>query len=326
MRSITYIFFLLLGSFSLLVPTLAQGKDLVARVGKQGITRGQLNLEADWIRQQSYHARDDKASVHKRNQQALTRLIERRLLFVAASLGGKVNCTSSDIQKRITELVNKAGGADILAGRLQPYNLSLADYRLAVCQQIVGDKLLTSLKDQGEPDELEIASYFKDNPNRFVQPQAAKIKLIYKPVIPGSIEADRSDLIEAEMKQAGRRWQSGKITDPAALAAELGAKYSDLGVVHEGAPIPAMNDAVFGHTTVGVLPVVRNKYGFYLIKVSQRVQSHRLGFAEARDMIRKQLRKKKIEEAKRNLLLRMRKVAPAVILDKSLVLEEGASH
>lgn len=79
-----------------------------------------------------------------------------------------------------------------------------------------------------------------------------------------------------------------------------GATGGNLGQIQRGHMVPEFDQAIFGTTTVGILPrLVKTRYGFHIVAVDQRIQGQQLPFEIVRDEIGETLRQRSAERAMR---------------------------
>jgi hypothetical protein len=107
---------------------------------------------------------DDATQITQIKNQVLTDLINNELLNQAVKASG-VTATADEVEKQIQALVAQVGGADKFAGELVKANLTEAQLRTNISNQLAAQKYLLTKIDisKATASDEEITKFYNDN-------------------------------------------------------------------------------------------------------------------------------------------------------------------
>ncbi|MGH8117735.1 MAG: peptidylprolyl isomerase [Rhodanobacteraceae bacterium] len=149
-----------------------------------------------------------------------------------------------------------------------------------------------------EPSEEECRRWYDANLQRYRSGDLVHVRHILFQVTPRvSVPALRS-FAEVMLKEI--RADPGLFDERAKKNSNCpsGANGGNLGQMQRGQTVAEFDKAIFGTTTIGVLPaLVKTRYGFHIVSVDRRIEGEQLPYEAVHDKIADQLREKTEERA-----------------------------
>jgi len=230
----------------------------------------------------------DKAAFQR---QTLSRLINHQVLAEAAKQKS-VTVTDGDVDKRIAEFEQQAGGAQQLEQQAAQNGIAKQDLRSFVRDIVLNDALGDKLTADVQVPQAQLQAAYQQNAAQNDQVHAAHILVADK--------ATADDILSQVQ------------ADPSTFAA-LAAKYStdtsnkdkggDLGFAGRGAFVKEFEDAVFA-AKPGDFFVVKTQFGYHVVHVIERRTTT---LAQALPDLRRQILQKEREQATADLLSKVAK-------------------
>jgi len=217
-------------------------------------------------------------------EQALTNIVNRTLLREAADKEG-MTVTEAQEQGRISEI--KANFADEAAfnTQLETSGLTMDSFkkeiRYSIKIEALIDKMTNGLPKATEADAKE---FYDSNPDRFMTPERIKASHVLIKVAP-----EDNDLVKAEKRKKiediHRRLAGGE--DFAKVASEnsecpSSASGGDLGFFSRGQMVKQFEDAAFALKTGQLSGIVETRFGFHVIKVTEKEDAKTTSFEDVK--------------------------------------------
>jgi peptidyl-prolyl cis-trans isomerase C len=234
-------------------------------------------------------APNDAAALRVR---ALDTLIDRELLF-QASQKQQMAVDPAEIEKRLAALRNRYPDNKAFAAALAKVNLTPEKMRQRIEQALAIQQLIKAEIDpQLVIPEEETRAFYEAHKTNFDVPEQVQARHILVKVAQDANEAD---------KQKARQ-RIAEIQDKIAAGedfAELAKTYSDgpsavkggdLGYFRRGKMVPSFDEAAFGLDAGEVSGLVETRFGYHLIKVTDRRAAGVIPFHEARPGIEAHLK------------------------------------
>ena len=280
-----------------------EARNVVARVNGKPIYEDRLDFQVDTaLRKYRRHGlrKEDPDLVKRLETKALDGMIADELIY-QQSQALTIEDIDEKIEQRLKALEGKYGNAQRMQRHLSSGSLTTQDLRKSVRARIYVDEYLKQ-QDISEPEIPEelIREMYERNPSSYSRAETIKVSHVL-------IAADEN--AGAEEKE-GARQTAGQvrreILDGKDFAA-MARKHSDcnsasggggLGYIKRGY-MPAEFDGVaFALDTNAVSDVVETKFGYHIIKVSDKKAGGVTPYEEARDLMKKLLQQ---EEAQKRL-------------------------
>jgi len=274
----------------------------------------ELKVHLDRSTQQGRPVSDEQMPALKKT--VLEGLIEREVLYQESQKAGikipeqKVNDQMAGIRKRFPDEAE--------------FKKALASMGLTeeeVRTQIQRGLAIRGLIDQKVADKIvvtdeETKAYYDANPQLFKQPEEVKASHILIKVEPTADDAAKA---AARKKIEDIR---KKLTDGGDFA-ELAKEYSegpsgpqggDLGFFRRGQMVKPFEDTAFSMKTNEVSAPVETRFGYHLIKVTDKRPEQTLAYADVKDKIAARLKAEKIQKAANLYVENLKKDAKIEIL------------
>jgi peptidyl-prolyl cis-trans isomerase C len=282
----------------------------VARVNGMPITELQLEQAIDvYVPPGTFHS----GAGQKRDQYrkpALDLLIERELLYQEAKAKG-VKVTSKDVDRALAEVKKKYKDKNAFDAALRYSGLSLDEYKAILKRNEYIEKLQRlEVDDQAKYSDEALEAYYDANKDKFLKPEAFKIRHILLKVPPTAGDAEKREIREKADSLLKKINEGEDFGDLAYKNSQddYRVKGGDLGWVHKGRLDPAVEEAAF-KLNVGESTIVETMYGYHMVKLEGKKPAEQLSFSDVKDSLRKDLESKKQKELKEALMARLKEKA-----------------
>jgi parvulin-like peptidyl-prolyl isomerase len=202
------------------------------------------------------------------------------VLGEAESLGVKVS--DKEVHKRFEEIRNQQfPKAAEFEKFLSKSGQTVSDLLLRVKLNLLSQKVQQKIaKKKANITQAEIARYYKENPQRFGQPEKRNLKIILTKT-------------EEAAKKAKKEIESGKSWAAVAKSTSIDPGTKDKGGVLagvvKGQVEKPLENAVFAAKTGVVQGPVQTAFGYYIFEVTSITPGNQLSLAQAEASIRQQL-------------------------------------
>jgi peptidyl-prolyl cis-trans isomerase C len=263
------------------------------------------------------------------DQQVLEQLIQVQLLQAKATPADKA-AGKALAEKRFEEAKTRLGSEDALNRQLKLMGTTreevLAEWTdSATAESVLKRELKVNITDE------DAKKFYDDNPARFEQPEMVRASHILLMTTDPKTNTELTDAQKAakrkEMEGILKRARAGE--DFAALAKEYsedpGSK--DKGGEYKfprGQMMPEFEAAAFSLNTNQVSDIVTTKYGFHIIKLSEKIPAQKLDYAKEAANIKDGLTQQALQKQFPEYLQKLKKEAGVEILDEKLKPKETA--
>ena len=155
----------------------------------------------------------------------------------------------------------------------------------------------------------EVKAYYDANPNLYSTTQVAASHILVK-------DEETAKQIYAELQEHPDRF--------AALATEKSTdtgsakKGGELGMFGQGRMVPEFDKVAFSLKPGEISPPVKTRYGYHIIKVTERKEGERKPFDQVKEQIRTTLRNQRMQEQVDNHFAELKKAADVKVDDAAL--------
>lgn len=268
------------------------------------------------------------------NQLIITELLEQE----AKDRGIKV--TGKDVDEALKKSMDQMGGKDRLIEVLKLNNISVADFKKDLKNQVKMQKLANSAG-KIEVSDKECEKFYKENPDKFQNPEMVRASHILVSANAWQIQQDltldgKRKMEEAELKAQVEAKMADKKAQAEKLAKELKAdktkfaeyaqKYSDdpgtakqggdLGFFPKEAMVPEFTKVAFESKPDTVSDVVKTQFGYHIIYVQDRRAAGVTPYDKAQNGIRDYLTTEKQIKALDDLTAAAKKKAKIEYMDE----------
>ena len=268
------------------------------------------------------------------NQLIITELLEQE----AKDRGIKV--TGKDVDEALKKSMDQMGGKDRLIEVLKLNNISIADFKKDLKNQVKMQKLANSAG-KIEVSDKECEKFYKENPDKFQNPEMVRASHILVSANAWQIQQDltldgKRKMEEAELKAQVEAKMADKKAQAEKLAKELKAdktkfaeyaqKYSDdpgtakqggdLGFFPKEAMVPEFTKVAFESKPDTVSDVVKTQFGYHIIYVQDRRAAGVTPYDKAQNGIKDYLTTEKQIKALDDLTAAAKKKAKIEYMDE----------
>jgi len=285
---------------SLVLAEAKTAEDRVAVVNGTVITKQDFGVEMNRAQQQFARSRQPVSDVQLEaiKNEVLENLINRELLYQESHKKG-IKVDEATINKELAALRGRFPSETEYKTALSKMNLSESAVRSEIekgmaTQQFVdkqfGEKITVS--------DAETKSYYDNNADSFKQPKQVCASHILIKVDP---EAEESKKAEARKKIEEIQKKLKKGEDFGTLAKEFSKcpsseKGGDLGCFGRGQMVGPFEEAAFALKPGEVSDIVDTKFGYHLIKVTEKKPASTMDYAKVKDRLQQYLKQEKIQE------------------------------
>ena len=166
--------------------------------------------------------------------------------------------------------------------------------RSLATQQFIG----TYIGKNDTVSDQEIKAFYESHPNLFKQPEQVRASHILIKVEPQANESQKA-VAQKKMEDIQNKQKKGE--DFAALAKEFSqcpssSKNGDLGYFSRGKMLKPFEEAAFALKPGEVSDIVETRFGYHLIKVTDKKSENTIAFDEAKYRIGAYLNQKKVQK------------------------------
>jgi len=221
-------------------------------------------------------------------EQAVNNLINRELLNEAVKKEG-ITVGGDEVDGRLVELETAAGGAEAFDSRLSMMGVTRGELREEIELGMAIEKLMEEKSTgTGEPTETEMRAFYDENPQQFERPEQIQASHILFMVQEGATDADKAAK-QKEAEEALAQLKGG--ADFATVATEhsdcpSSSKGGDLGYFGRGQMVPPFEEAAFALKPGEMSGIVETRFGYHIIKVTDRSSEDKVSYDEAKENIK----------------------------------------
>lgn len=240
--------------------------------------------------------------------QALEQMIVNELFYQEA-VRIQMKVEVSALENEHKKVVKRLGGADKYQTALKRAGMTQSRHIQVLSKQLLTQAFIEREIDMKSKATLEEArTYFQHNREKFLRPEARRIRHILIAVKPSASQAERQDK-EKLARQILTKIQRGE--NMAALAREHSndryrIKGGDYGLVHAGRLIPGLEKEVFKLKPGELSGLIATMYGFHIVRVEAIKPAQQLTFEEVSGKIKEMLTRKNHDRIKQTLIDKLR--------------------
>ena len=274
--------------------------DKAAVVNTTVITQAELDSQMRIVvdRLRSSGRLPDVAQLDQIRSQVLENLIARELLYQQTLKKG-IKVSQEEINEQLINLKSQFPNEAEFNKALTRMDLTEASIKEKLQRDLALKKLI---EDEVVPkvtlSDSEIRAFYDNNPETFKQPERVKASHILIKVDP---KADSAQKAEAKKKIDLVQAKLQKGEDFGALAKEYSEgpsapKGGDLGYFSRGQMVKPFEDAAFAMKPGEVSGMVETRFGYHLIKVTDKTPEGTVPYADVKEKLGEFLKQRKIQE------------------------------
>jgi len=272
----------------------------IAAVNGVAITQGELDEEMEM--QVSRLARQGRQLTDQQKDQLekdlLENIIEREVLY-QQSLKSGIQVKDQMVDNQLAIIKKGFPSEEQFQDALKRMNLTEADVKAQIKRGLAIRELIDEeVARKIVVTDAETKAYYDAHPQMFQQPSRIKASHILIKVAPDADDAQKTAARE-KIAEIQKKLKAGD--DFAALAKQYsegpsGARGGDLGFFVHGQMVKPFEDAAFALEPGQVSDMVTTRFGYHLIKVTDKKPAQTLTYAEVKDQIAQRLKQQKIEK------------------------------
>ena len=280
-------------------PVPAQLPEVMAKVNGDAIPRSEFERALAALQAQAGGPvpPDRRDAIYR---QVLDQLVAFRLL-AQESAARRVVIPETDIDGQFAQIRGQFPNEQAFVSALGERGMTPDKLREDIRRQMAAMKLVeVAVAPSVNVGDADIEAFYKQNPDRFQEPEAVHASHILIRVAEGADPAARQQArTEAQNVLASAK---KKGADFSALAKQYSQDQQsavnggDLGFVARGQTVPAFEEAAFGLKPGQLSGVVESPFGFHVIKASERRAARTVPLAEVKERVGQFLKQQQIQE------------------------------
>lgn len=241
----------------------------------------------------------------------LETLIDRELLY-QESQKERIKVTDEKINKQVEGLKKQFSDKNAFANALKSADLTESELRDQVKQQMAIRTLIDKKISGGiKIKDKEARAFYDSHSDIFKRPEEVRASHI---LIKVDSQASKKDVDAARKKieAAQKRLKKGESFEKVAREVSEGPSAKnggDLGFFKRGQMAKPFEDAAFSMKPGQVSEIVRTRFGFHIIRVTDKKPESSIAFAKVNDKIKAYLKQKKVQEDVHALIKNLRQHA-----------------
>jgi parvulin-like peptidyl-prolyl isomerase len=296
-------------------PVIAKGKGFE-------IKRSQLDEAISGIKSRAAASRQQitAADMPIIEKTSFDRLLQVELLKAKATDADKA-AGKVEADKRFALISKRAPSEEALTAQLKAMNMTIAELHKRLLEEAVAEQVLVS---KVKITDADIKKFYDENPSKFEEPEMVRASHILISTQDPSGQPLSDEQIKAKRKIADdllKRARAGE--DFAKLAKEYsddpGSK--DKGGEYKfprGQMVPEFESAAFSLRTNQISEIVTTKFGFHIIKLSEKIPAKKADLAEVKPEIKNYLESKEVAQMLPAYYIQLKKDADVQIMDPEL--------
>jgi peptidyl-prolyl cis-trans isomerase C len=307
------------------------GDEAVAKGKGVLVTRGQLDEEVIRLKAQAAGRNQSIPPEHMAqvDRQVLEQLIQLQLLQAKATAADKIE-GKTVAEKRLEEAKTRLGSDEALNRQLKLMGSTKEEVLDKWAESATAETVLKRELKVKVTDE-DAKKFYDDNPARFEEPEMVRASHILltttDPKTNAELTADQKAAKRKEMEGLLKRARAGE--DFAKLAKEYsedpGSK--DKGGEYKfprGQMVAEFEAAAFSLGTNQVSDIITTRFGYHIIKLSEKFPARKIEFAKAESDIKDGLMQQALQKQFPDYIEKLKKEAGLEILDEKLKPKETA--
>jgi len=280
---------------------------VIVKIGDKEIKQQDVNDEVDkFVARMGGQVPPERLAQMRQQigQQVVDSLIIKTLLENAIAEQG-IQITDEEVDAKIKELLASFPGEVTMDLFLEKSGTTEDEFRADMKENLKIEKLFDSvISGIEEPSEEELQAIYDERAKEFEVPEMVSASHILIGFDPQDDEQSKAAK-RAKAEEILKKLKEG--ADFASLAAEESscpskARGGDLGTFPRGQMVPAFEEAAFSQTVGEVGDIVETKFGYHIIKVTDKKAPHKMAFDEVKERLAKVMLDKEKQTAVQNYI------------------------
>ena len=272
----------------------------VATVNDVVITQAQFDMEMGRVQERFRQSgrSPGQPELAQIRQAVLDNLVARELLYQESKKKG-FKGNQEEVDGQLKALKGRFPSEAEFQTALTKMNITEAALRSQIEQDIAIRQFINdTFFDKVSVSEAEIKAYYGNHPQLFTKPEQIRASHILIKVEPQA-DAMQKDKARKTLKMVQEKLQKGE--DFGALAKEYSQgpsspKGGDLGFFGRGQMVKPFEDKAFSMKTGEVSDIVETRFGYHLIKVTDKQPGSKVAYAEVKERLGQHLKQQKVQQ------------------------------
>lgn len=263
------------------------------------ISEDELDTYVDQLKQRFSQRRGEMKpeQVDRLKEEALQTLINRELLYQESQKKG-VAVDQSEIDNRIKRLKSRFPDETEFKSALEKNGISLASLKAHIAEGLAVQKLIDQEFGDLSVSDKEAKKYYDEHPEAFTRPEQVKARHILIKVGPDADEKQKAEATET-LEEIKKKLAGGeKFSELAKQYSEgpSGDKGGDLGYFSHGQMAKPFEKAAFSLKKGEVSEIVETRFGYHLIKVTDKRSESLLPYEDVKGRLQSHLKDQKLKQ------------------------------
>ncbi len=297
----------------------------VATINGRAITDGEIDREMKMIKQQMasrVSPQQMQAMQPGLKRGAMDNIINRVLLRQAADRDG-IEVSKEEKDAKIEEIKKNFPSEEAFNAQIKVSGLSEEEFDSEIEYTIKIEALIDKVtKFLEETTDKEAREFYDSNMDQFVSPakiRASHVLLKIGPEDTDEVKAEKKAKIEKLLP----RLQAGE--DIAEIASEYSdcpssSNGGDLGLFGKGQMVKSFEDAAFALEVNELSGIVETRFGYHIIKVTEKEKASTTPFADVREDVKKYLDEMKKQREVEEYVQALKGLAEIEYMDSTLAM------
>jgi parvulin-like peptidyl-prolyl isomerase len=287
-------------------------EEVAAKVNGEPITKVEFQAQVDrnMARYRGTNHQLPPSIEVRIKESVLRRMIDDKMVAQKAKkLGADV--TDQELEEKFQEYKGRFRTDQAFQDYLKRSKNTEANMRADLRRNMLRDRVVEQLSGEIAVEEAEVAAYYDENKQRFVEREQIKASRILLRVAPNTSDADKK---ATRTKARKLRAEAVGGSDFAALAKEASTgpqagRGGDLGWFARGRFPPEFDNVAFSLESGAVSDVIETKMGYEIVKVWDRRAERQRPLEEVKENIKNSLMARKRNEKRRKILQELKGTA-----------------
>ncbi len=277
--------------------------DPIAKVGKQTITRGEVDRAvAALVAQKRVSQPNSTAKRRQIEKLALEQLIAAELLYQEG-----IKTPPSDLDKQVElKISQNKSKLDTIAKESKLSEKELSE--LIRKSIVVNDYIEKNITAKISVTDEDIKKYYDGNPNKFKKEAQLRVSHILCGIAAGAtdeVKQKAKDKAADLLKKLKAGEDFAKVAEKNSTCPSS-AQGGDLGFFGKGEMVAPFEEAAFALKQGEISGVVETEFGYHIIKLTDTKKAETVSFEDAKERIRNLLKSQRKQEALTSELSRLR--------------------
>ncbi|MEZ4272037.1 MAG: peptidylprolyl isomerase [Myxococcota bacterium] len=288
-------------------------EELVAKVNGEGITKAQFEtaVERNMARYRG-QGHTLPPGIETRIKESVLRRMIDDLVIAQKAKSANLGVSDEELNAKFKEHKDRFRTEQAFQDYLKRSNNTEENMKEDLERNLLRDRVVEKLSGDISVSDEDVAKYYEENKQRFVEKEQVKASRILVRVAPNASDAERK---KAQAKAQGlQKKAAAKGADFGALAKEASegpeaARQGELGWMTRGRMSPEFDNVVFAMEPGSVSKVVDTKLGFEIVKLWEKKEERQRPMEEVAENIKSSLSARSRNQKRREVLQELKQQA-----------------